>query len=460
MKGLKQVFTFTLKRQLEIKTVRTLTIVIALLLFILPAGIMTLTELRRGSSGTDDPGEEREAEDEEISCVYFCAEDEALDWKQLEEIKLPGMEDVPFIMAASPEEAAEMAAKDKNSLILWIRNEKNEYFVRSLIPEGSALHEDGESVFRLAGLCSVSMPVLKLALMGYSEEEAEAILAKVYEAEAAAAAEETEPDEPADDPADEEDDFLKEILGYVLPFLNIMLVYFLVLYYGQGTANSVIMEKTSKLMDTFLVSVPPKSMVLGKVLATWTASLMQFLIWILAGFGGIALGRSLVLAINPESPMAFLELLDLIKEGTRIFSLPEVLLAVAMILTGFLMYCTLAAIAGSFASKPEELSATIGIFSLVLVASYLVCLFMGVLGGGGEKGALWYDFVPFTAVLITPSRLMLGDVSFTAGLISWGITLALSFVFILLAGKVYSMMSLYKGKVPKLPQIIKMLRFS
>lgn len=47
------------------------------------------------------------------------------------------------------------------------------------------------------------------------------------------------------------------LLSMLLPFASLMLLYFLVLLYGQSTAASVILEKTSKLMDLFLVSVEP-----------------------------------------------------------------------------------------------------------------------------------------------------------------------------------------------------------
>ena len=77
-----------------------------------------------------------------------------------------------------------------------------------------------------------------------------------------------------------------DVLSMVLPFVSLMLLYFLVLLYGQGTAASVLLEKTSKLMDLFLVSVEPTAMVLGKVLATALAGLLQLAVWILSLMGG------------------------------------------------------------------------------------------------------------------------------------------------------------------------------
>ena len=80
------------------------------------------------------------------------------------------------------------------------------------------------------------------------------------------------------------------LLSMLLPFASLMLLYFLVLLYGQSTAASVILEKTSKLMDLFLVSVEPGAMVLGKVLATALAGLLQLAVWAAGLAGGFAIG--------------------------------------------------------------------------------------------------------------------------------------------------------------------------
>ena len=255
-----------------------------------------------------------------------------------------------------------------------------------------------------------------------------------------------------------ESETLRSVAVMILPYVNIMLIYFLVLYYGQSSANSVILEKTSKLMDSFLVAVKPESMIFGKVLAEWTAALIQFGAWVLALIGGFSVGTALVKTINPDSTMGILRLFDFLGGVTKMFALPEVILSILMIAAGFFLYCCLAAICASFASKPEELAATLSIFSILLVVSMLVTIRAGFLNGEMAEGAKWFDFFPFTAILITPSRVLLGMVSFGAGLASLAVTLALSVIFILIAGRVYRAMSLYRGKMPKFSQIIAMIR--
>ena len=88
----------------------------------------------------------------------------------------------------------------------------------------------------------------------------------------------------------------------------------------------------------------------------------------------------------------------------------------------------------------------------------LVTIRAGFLSGEMAAGAKWYDFFPFNAILITPSRVLLGTVNIWAGLGSLAVILALSVVFILIAGRVYRAMSLYRGKMPKFSQIIAMIR--
>ena len=192
------------------------------------------------------------------------------------------------------------------------------------------------------------------------------------------------------------------LLSMLLPYASLMLLYFLVLLYGQSTAASVILEKTSKLMDLFLVSVEPGAMVLGKVLATALAGLLQLAVWAAGLAGGFAIG-------------------------------------------------------GSMAGKAEDLSSTNVLFSLVLVASFFCCMFAGGMDGM-TSSARWLDYVPFTAILVTPSRVLLGQTSLLGGLVSLALVVVCAGVLTALAGRVYRLMSLYKGNPPTPRRVLRMLR--
>lgn len=247
------------------------------------------------------------------------------------------------------------------------------------------------------------------------------------------------------------------LLSMLLPFASLMLLYFLVLLYGQSMAASVILEKTSKLMDLFLVSVEPTAMVLGKVLATALAGLLQLAVWILSLMGGFAAGGALARQTAPGVTLPLLEVLRGAGRLAGLFSVPAMLEAVGLLLAGFLLYCSLSAIGGSLAGKAEDLSSTNVLFSLVLVVSFLCCMFAGDMDGM-TSSARWLDYVPFTAVLVTPSRVLLGQTSLMGGLVSLVLVVACAGLLTALAGRVYRLMSLYKGNPPSLRRVLRMLR--
>jgi len=250
---------------------------------------------------------------------------------------------------------------------------------------------------------------------------------------------------------------IREVLSFVLPYVNIMLLYFMILFYGQGVANSVILEKSSKLMDSFLLHVDPRAMVLGKVLAMAAAAILQLLLWLLALVLGFILGGFVVEELMGKS----LSILDFLHslgamELFGLFRPAGILLSLLFFAGGFLLYCALSAVGGSLAAKQEDLSSTNLLFTLALVASFFCCLSGGILGNG--EGATWLCYFPFTAILIAPSRLLLGMLSPLSGLLSLGIVLLTVLLLGLLAGKVYTLMAFYRGDPPKPKELLRMLK--
>ena len=66
--------------------------------------------------------------------------------------------------------------------------------------------------------------------------------------------------------------------------------------------------------------------------------------------------------------------------------------------------------------------------------------------------------MPFTAILVTPSRVLLGQTSLLGGLVSLALVVVCAGVLTALAGRVYRLMSLYKGNPPTPRRVLRMLR--
>ena len=463
LKGLGKIFAFTFERQVKSTGYLVGTIVFALLCFLLPAGIMAAVEYFGGDS---DSAVETAAVSP-VQTVYVADEtDGAADWNLLTQAESETFGGISYVTCGSLEEADAQAGQEEHSLILLLEEAKktaqenalsqvsngsqNGYQMHLLLPDNTSLSEGDAG--DLESFLQANFQIILLQKSGIDPAAAAELLVP-------AATEVTTVGEEALSETEAALESMREVLGMLLPYLNIMILYFLVLFYGQGVANNVIMEKTSKLMDTFLVAVKPTAMVFGKVLAVTAASMLQFVIVAASLIGGFAAGSALVRMINPDSDMLLLLFFDSLSEFQGVLTVPGILLAVVMMVSGFFLYCSLSAIGGSAAGKPEDLSSTNVVFTTVLIVSFLAALYAGGIGSM-DSGAFakWLDFVPFTSILVTPSRIMLGEVSLGMGFVSLLLVLIVSVLCLLLAGKVYRMMALYKGNPPTPAKLMKMLK--
>lgn len=463
LKGLGKIFAFTFERQVKSTGYLVGTIVFALLCFLLPAGIMAAVEYFGGDS---DSAVETAAVSP-VQTVYVADEtDGAADWNLLTQAGSETFGGISYVTCGSLEEADAQAGQEEHSLILLLEEAKktaqentlsqasngsqNGYQMHLLLPNNTSLSEGDAG--DLESFLQANFQIILLQKSGIDPAAAAELLVP-------ATTEVTTFGEEALSETEAALESMREVLGMLLPYLNIMILYFLVLFYGQGVANNVIMEKTSKLMDTFLVAVKPTAMVFGKVLAVTAASMLQFVIVAASLIGGFAAGSALVRMINPDSDMLLLLFFDSLSEFQGVLTVPGILLAVVMMVSGFFLYCSLSAIGGSAAGKPEDLSSTNVVFTTVLIVSFLAALYAGGIGSM-DSGAFakWLDFVPFTSILVTPSRIMLGEVSLGMGFVSLLLVLIVSVLCLLLAGKVYRMMALYKGNPPTPAKLMKMLK--
>lgn len=463
LKGLGKIFAFTFERQVKSTGYLVGTIVFALLCFLLPAGIMAAVEYFGGDS---DSAVETAAVSP-VQTVYVADEtDGAADWNLLTQAGSETFGGISYVTCGSLEEADAQAGQEEHSLILLLEEAKktaqenalsqvsngsqNGYQMHLLLPDSTSLSEGDAG--DLESFLQANFQIILLQKSGIDPAAAAELLVP-------ATTEVTTVGEEALSETEAALESMREVLGMLLPYLNIMILYFLVLFYGQGVANNVIMEKTSKLMDTFLVAVKPTAMVFGKVLAVTAASMLQFVIVAASLIGGFAAGSALVRMINPDSDMLLLLFFDSLSEFQGVLTVPGILLAVVMMVSGFFLYCSLSAIGGSAAGKPEDLSSTNVVFTTVLIVSFLAALYAGGIGSM-DSGAFakWLDFVPFTSILVTPSRIMLGEVSLGMGFVSLLLVLIVSVLCLLLAGKVYRMMALYKGNPPTPAKLMKMLK--
>lgn len=433
-----KIFSFTLIQHIKSKGYRNMTIALGILLLILPAFLMILASAAGDSTEPSYvPGT--------ITRVYVVDPETETDYALLNQMGDPDFSEIDYERMVSLEDAAQAARGSTDSLILLVE-QGSPMGLQVLLPEETTLEKSDASYY--AAFLDTAYGAILAEKSGLDQTQLAGLLIPVSTEVETTDAEGTEARDPLE--------ALREVIAMVLPYVVIMVLYFMILAYGQGVANSVLMEKTSKLVDTFLVTVRPGAMMMGKVLAIALSGVMQLLIWVACLAISLGVGTALVKAMDPGTDLAIIQLFDLFGTMDGLFSVGGIVAALLIFLTGFLMYCALAAIGGSLASKPEDLSSTNFLFTMALVISFFCVLYSSSIIGG--DGYTWQIYVPFTAMLVVPSLALLGEISALQFALSLGLTIVATVALIYFAGKIYRLMILRKGNPISPTKIFELLR--
>lgn len=448
-RGFSKVFSFTFFQHIKSKGYRNSTILIALLCLVIPAAVMVGIESKNEQAPEDyETGAEYTAETAQ-SGEYGDASMEQLDVSKIKKVFTVDLSDdgeadmgllsdfaaqaygaeFEVVNYGSDFDKASEDSRGADDVVLAVTEQTGRtYKIYTVLPNGSGLTEDDAAAFdELMTSYATVLETKGMEAVGAEEKG--------------------------------EDDFASSLTGItqmIFCFLGLMILYFFVLVYGQGVANSVVMEKSSKLVETCLVSVKPEAIVLGKLTAITLTGLVQLFSWLLSLAISFGVGTAWVKSINPDTDMLIIQVFDIMKAvSASLFSPLNCILAVLIIMSGMMLYCALAAIGGAMASKPEDLSSANILFTMVLIVSFLVSIYCGGMEG---TAAPWLDWIPFTAVMVTPAKVLLGLLPLWKTVACFGITLICTVLMTYLAGRIYQALVLYKGNALTPVTILKKLR--
>ena len=439
--GWKNVFAFTYKQNAGTKTYKLVTGLIAFLVLAL-AIILTIVAI-----APDE--EETKAEFSSIHKVLVadCAEVGEIAYAEL----VPATQNDTYFErvawefvepVATEEELARLAEKKGEGAIgLMYSMTEEGLSVRAVIPTTSTVDiSDGE---QLATMVAYFVQSQRYQNSGLSMEQLSEVEKPVSVTVGVAG---------------EEKNIVAYLIELLAPAVFGLILYMMLLLYGQKICQQVSTEKTSKLMETLLTSLHPYALLTGKVLAIVMTALTQFFLWIamlvIGLFGGVALGR----VFYPDNTASVTMVVDLLREniGESALSPAAVILAILIFCCGFLFYCVIAGLAGSMVTRPEEASSVQAIFTLPIVVSWLVC-YMGSLTERENVLAVARN-VPFTIPFGVPVELLTGTVGILQGVISLVILLVFSGLCIMLSARIYKGMVLYTGQKLSLKTIAGVLR--
>lgn len=436
-KGWTTVFSFTFRQATKGKGFKVVTILISLLLI----GAFTLINVFVAKPDT------KKVVVSPVKAVYVLDNSglQPTDYKAINpEFSEEQFKDVEFINVTDKtrEKAIQAAAADSSYAIAVIITAKEEgYELEAAIPNGSSITKDQAS--DLLAPIQTAFETNKLMQSGLTADQLTTVMKPIVTSYAEIG---------------ENTDVITQVIKVVAPLLFSMVLYIMLLLYGQTISKSVSTEKTSKLMETLMTSVHPYALIAGKVLAITSMAVLQFVIWIIAAVIGLYGGNEVAHAIYPEYQNSVITIINYLKDniGETAMSLPAVILALLVFAIGFLFYCVIAGLAGCLVSKPEDVASTQGVFVFPVVISWMFCYLTPL--SGNESTLSILRLIPFTIPFCVPSDLITGTIGLVQGIISLISLAVFSLLTIILSARLYKGLVLYSGQKVSLKMIGNVLR--
>lgn len=244
-------------------------------------------------------------------------------------------------------------------------------------------------------------------------------------------------------------------INYILGILLGMMLYMIIIVYGQMVLTSVVEEKSSRVIDVMVTSCTPFQLMMGKILGIATVALTQIAIWAVLI---IAASRFLIPSIFSADVVASS---DMMMQGvigtlgdTGYIAQLFVYLAL-FILGGFLLYASLYAAAGSAVDSVQDGQQFNTIIMMPIILSIIVM--MTVFNDPNSPIAFWASVVPFTSPIVMIARIPFGIPTWE--IVTSIVVLYLSFLLTTwLAAKIYRIGIFMHGKRPSWRELASWLK--
>ena len=258
---------------------------------------------------------------------------------------------------------------------------------------------------------------------------------------------------------------IKIAIGGMFGYLIMMFI----IIYGNMVMRSVIEEKTNRIIEIIISSVKPFQLMMGKIMGTSLAGVLQFLIWALIGITFMFIG-SAVFGVDakptanmpPEVMAAAQEKMSTIQLYMHeLWNLPIGTLVASFIIYfigGYFLYSSFyAAIGAAVDNETDSQQFLLPIIMPLILGVYIG--FFTVINDPHGTVATVFSFVPLTSPIVMLMRIPFG-VPWWQLVLSMLILFGTFFGVVWFAAKIYRVGILMYGKKPSWKEIFKWVRYS
>lgn len=258
---------------------------------------------------------------------------------------------------------------------------------------------------------------------------------------------------------------IKIAIGGAFGYLIMMFI----IIYGNMVMRSVIEEKTNRIVEIIISSVKPFQLMMGKIIGTSLAGLLQFFIWAIIGLSMMMVASSFLgLETCPATKIPSEAMLTAHQQmaGTAQMYVQEVWnLPIATILSCFVVYFIggyflyssfYAAIGAAVDSETDSQQFLLPIIMPLVLGVYIG--FFTVMNDPHGTIATVFSMIPLTSPIVMLMRIPFG-VPWWQIALSISILFATFFFVVWFASKIYRVGILMYGKKPSWKELYKWLKY-
>ena len=256
--------------------------------------------------------------------------------------------------------------------------------------------------------------------------------------------------------------------GFIFTFL----IYMFVMSYGGMVMQSVMEEKTNRIVELMVSSVKPFQLMMGKIIGVALVGFVQLAIWgvmlsIILVVCGSVFGLSAAPAVpavaGADAQMAAMAQQAGGGEAAEIMSalmgLPYAELGIMFVLYfvgGYLLYASFFAAVGASINAQEDSSQFIMPVVLIMVFGLYAAMYSAENTNGPL--AFWASIFPLTSPIVMMVRIPFG-VPWWEEVLSLGLLFATSMAFVWISARIYRVGILMYGKKPSIREMLKWVRW-
>ena len=256
--------------------------------------------------------------------------------------------------------------------------------------------------------------------------------------------------------------------GFIFTFL----IYMFVMSYGGMVMQSVMEEKTNRIVELMVSSVKPFQLMMGKIIGVALVGFVQLAIWgvmlsiillVCGSVFGLSTAPAVPAVAGADAQMAAMAQQAGGGEAAEIMSalmgLPYAELGIMFVLYfvgGYLLYASFFAAVGASINAQEDSSQFIMPVVLIMVFGLYAAMYSAENTNGPL--AFWASMFPLTSPIVMMVRIPFG-VPWWEEVLSLGLLFATSMAFVWISARIYRVGILMYGKKPSIREMLKWVRW-